>query len=412
MKVCAIIAEYNPFHCGHEYQIQQARKQTNADYVIVIMSGYFTQRGTPAIVDKYTRAHMALLGGADLVLELPTLFATASAEHFAKEGVSLLSQTGVVDTLVYGTEESDATLISEIAKALSCLTAKDYEAIAALQKTGISFPVARANYLSAQMSDSKASLSCMTKPNNILAIEYEKALQTNQSTMRSCAIQRQGMDYHAQQGEGFASATAIRQKLLDSSDNHYICASKEAGATTSLLPAPTAFLLQSYSNKLMTENDLSALLYYKLLLHKDTGYTAFADCSQMLSDKIAKNLSAYTGFLPFVELLKSKELTYTRISRVLLHILLQHTKEDYQVYANGNHGYLRILGFKKEASPLLSAIKQNASLPIITKLADAKESLNFQSYALLEKDLFAADLYNHLSGQTTYNEYTQKFPIV
>ena len=178
MKTAGIIAEYNPFHNGHQYQIETVRHLTGADFVIVAMSGDFLQRGVPAIADKYTRTRMALLGGADLVLELPAVWATASAEYFAAGGVQLLGKTGVVDTLCYGCETPEKELMQAIVEVLS-KNASDYQMLVSYDmKQGNPFPVARSHALCSLLPSfsSDAVSSFLASPNNILALEYEKAI--------------------------------------------------------------------------------------------------------------------------------------------------------------------------------------------------------------------------------------------
>ncbi len=209
MKVTGIIAEYNPFHKGHEYQIKKARELTDADYVIVVMSGDFTQRGAPALLDKYTRARMALACGADLVLELPVRYACASAEFFAGGAVSILDGLGVVDYLCFGSESGDTEKIAASAHALLSAEKDDEyrRRIRQNQKEGLSYPAARAKALN--LSD-ETDAQYWTLPNNILGIEYCKALTLSQSKIRPLTILRQGSAYH----ERKPAAPACRASAL------------------------------------------------------------------------------------------------------------------------------------------------------------------------------------------------------
>ena len=214
MKVAGVITEYNPFHNGHKYQLEQIKRQTSADYIVVVMSGDFVQRGEPAIIDKYERTRMALLSGADLVLELPSVFATASAEFFAGGGVSVLKNTGVADMLCYGVESVDHELTKLVAGVLKNPPAEYSASLARLIQGGMSFPAARSRALCECFQDNyDISLekldTFIASPNNILAIEYEKALMDCDIT--GFPIQRIGEGYHSTNSTSeFSSATAVR----------------------------------------------------------------------------------------------------------------------------------------------------------------------------------------------------------
>ena len=441
MKVAGIIAEYNPFHNGHQYQIEQIRKKAGADHVIVIMSGNFLERGVPAITDKYARAQMALSCGADLVLELPALWATASAERFASAGVNLLASTDVVDTICYGAEQPDSALMQRIVHILAeagsivdasvaidlfpdntkkdCTEAATYNhKVIALQKQGLTYPAARARALSECLTgvDEKTVLNFLSTPNNILALEYEKAIAkwnpAHTRQIQGYGIQRIGGGYHDETVHTqYSSATAIRRLLLEETS--------EADHNT-LKPQVPAFvyeqLVKSAScSSLMDTNDFSAALYARLWTYRNMGYTQFADCSTELSNKIANQLDQFTSFTEFAALLKTRDVTYTRVCRVLLHILLDIRQDDYTTYAPDD-AYLRVLGFRRGATELLSAIKKEASLPLVTKMADASSILSDKSNELLARDIAAADLYRSIrairTGQTSQNEFTQPIIII
>lgn len=417
MKVAGVIAEYNPFHNGHKYQLQTLRKQTGADYIIIAMSGNFLQRGVPAIVDKYTRTRMALENGADLVLELPVIWSTASAEYFARAGVTLLKHTGVVDYLGYGVEQHMPQLRTDIVSLLNDTPKAYMEGLLRYQKQGLSFPFARAASLCTLLPQysSEEIQEFLCQPNNILSLEYEKALavcnKANTHPISSVPITRIGDGYHASSVQSsFASATAIRKLLHENPSSEHFTDIMPTNAYNTLKQAHTNHLTLSL-------DDFSGALYHQLIAEQKKGYERFADCTQDLSCRIASKLVNFSGFTSFCELLKSKELTYTRINRVLLHILLGITKED---YALGNElsyiPYLRTLGFRKDAAPLLSEIKKNAAAPLITKVADAKKRISKEAYPLFEADLYASDIYRGMlqiqSGQILSNEFNTELVVV
>lgn len=412
MNVAGIIAEYNPFHNGHRYQLDTLREKTGADYIVIAMSGDFLQRGVPAVFDKYERARAALSCGADLVLEIPSLWATASAEYFASAGVALLGSTGVVQHLGYGVESHHPALMAELTEFLHNAPRQYDERVIAFQKEGNSYPLARAHALASLLPHypREELEDFLASPNNILALEYEKALAlwnaSHDNSIISHPIPRVGSGYHDDSlSDSFASATAIRKAWGEE---------KSVADLSSYIPPECRELYAKLmdEHRSVSEDSVSSLLYYKLLMYEDMGYESFADCSPGLSHKIANHLPEYRSFSQFCSLLKSKDVTYTRISRVLLHILLDFRQADYQ----GENTplcppYLRVLGFRESAADLLKSIKQCSAVPMVTKMADAKEILSPRAYASLKKDIFAADLYEHLGQEPSgYNEFTH--PIV
>lgn len=408
MKTAGVITEYNPFHNGHKYQLEQIKKQTGSDYIIVVMSGNFVQRGQPAIIDKYSRTRMALECGADLVLEMPVVCATASAEYFAAGGIEVLKNTGVVDTLCYGVETVDHDMAKSVADVLKNPPEEYSNRLKDYMQSGMSFPAARSKALSEFLvsSDKYTDINSdiadfISSPNNILAIEYEKALIGTDIT--GFPIQRVGEGYHSTSSDSaLASATAIRKlfSTLDCCDDISVKAAK----LSHIMPQNCAdILLESFNaGHIVFPDDISNLLYYRLLAEKNNGFEKYADCTKELSSKIIKNIYRYESFTQFCELLKSKNLTYTRISRVLIHILLDIKNDDHKTYHTAP--YLRVLGFRKSSVALMHEIKKRASAPLITKVADAP-------YDLIAKDIFAADVYNRLCANSR-NEFTNGIVIV
>lgn len=414
MNVTGIIAEYNPFHNGHLYQIKQAKKN-GADYIVIVMSGNFLQRGTPAILDKWSRTRMALSCGADLVIELPAVFSTASAQYFARGGASILDKLGCVDTISFGCESDDIDMIKTLSSFLS-EEADDYkEKLQSYLRKGNSFPKAREWALSECLSPEAAAFA--SSPNNILALEYCIALLERNSSMNILPIKREGNGYHDSQlnKQAFASATAIRnilEKDTSSVDNCDLSFSIPT-ELKEYIPQSVLSIIRENIDTYVTQNDFSTLLHYKLLSEGNASLAKYADVSKDLSDKIIKCLRHYRDYNSFCELLKSKELTYSRINRALTHILLNITQDMYEdVKANDYAGYARILGFRKEASPLLSAIGKNTSIPLISKLADASGTLSEHEFKYLEHDIFCSHVYESLIASKTEtvirNEYQRE----
>lgn len=426
MNVTGIIAEYNPFHKGHLYQIEQVKKN-GADYIIVVMSGNFLQRGTPAILDKWTRAHMALSAGADLVIELPAVFATSSAQYFARGGVSILDKLGVVDTISFGCETNNVSLLNECASYLWKEPDAYKEKLQASIKEGNSFPKAREKALTALLGQEAAAF--VSSPNNILALEYCIALLERGSSIQAMPILRKGSGYHEKDiSENILpSATAIRGKLTSlygdncrnesniNGANINTSFDTEALLSTSMPESVASILEENKSKLLLSQDNLSLLLKYKLLL-KCNDLDIYADVTSDLADKIRKNLNKFESFSQFIDLLKSKDLTHTRINRALTHILLDITQDMYaNMKAQDYATYARVLGFHKRALPLLSEIGKNTSIPLITKLADAHTQLSKPDYSLLEHDIFCSDVYESVIadkiGTAFQNEFTRQIVI-
>lgn len=411
MKVNGIVAEYNPFHNGHAYQLQHAREATGAAYTVVVMSGNFMQRGAPALLDKFTRARMALENGADLVLELPTCYSASSAEFFARGSVALFDKLGIIDHLCFGSECGNIEVLSKIAEIFYTEPEPYAESLRCNLRKGMSFPIARTWALlqyAPSLSDDKDVLS---SPNNILGIEYLKALMSRNSRITPFTTTRVGADYHDKRlGTNQCSALAIRQSVAAGHDLSYLAAQ---------MPESAYELLRDFlaHRKPLFADDFSAALQYKLLTEYSSGYDRYQDISSDLSDRIRNSLPSFAGYTSFCDLLKSKDMTYTRISRCLLHILLNMTKEEFENYRTQDYiSYARVLGFRKNATPLLTEIKKHSSVPLITSLADARQTLPPEALRMLDLDILRNQIYLGnlaLKNQTEMvNEYRTPIVIV
>ena len=377
MNVVGIIAEYNPFHEGHAYQIQKAKEQCGAEFAVVVMNGDFVQRGEPAIFDKYTRTKEALLGGADLIFELPVRFGLSSAGDFAMGGVLALNALPFVTHLCFGTETGDLTPLLQAATFL-CDEPDSYRTrVKHFVKQGILYPKARSLALAAE---SGLPTETWDSPNNILGLEYCVALQKLHSKIKPFTIRREGQGYHDNDTPAlsdFPSATFLREKI------------RKAGEKENL-----------------SLSDFSSLIGYSLLTAKDL--CRIKDITPDLSDRIRNELPKYREINEFVKTIKNPSLTTGRIKRSFFQCLFDIEKEESVM------PYLRVLGMKKEASSLLSQ-KENASCQILTKLAFDVPKMDDTAKKLFAKDLLASDLYRqvfcHKYNQTLPNEY-QPSPIV
>ena len=412
MKTVGIIAEYNPFHNGHAYQIAQAKKMSGADYCIVVMSGDFVQRGAPAIMDKYLRTTSALMNGADLVLELPVYYAAGSAEYFASGAVALLDKLGVIDTLCFGSECGDINILSDLSKVLLAETPEFKRVLKQRMKQGDTYPQARNHALSVTAPNLTGTLSVLQSPNNILGLEYIKALQKRQSKIQPYTLNRVGADYHASGlGASYSSALAIRESIRQRQAIQYI----REQVPSSVYTLMEESFLHTFP---ILPDDMSLLLSYKLLSQQSLGYTAFLDIDAAFSDRLAHKLFNYTDYTSFCDRMKTKNMTYTRVSRNLLHILLDIFQQDMEDFCRDDYVYYaRILGFKKEAEPLLGAIKEHSAIPLLSKLADAADVIDRSNgHKLLAADIRAGHLYALLIqqkyGGNIRNEFQQQIIVM
>lgn len=434
MKIAAVIAEYNPFHNGHLYQLNTIREKLNADRIIVVMSGNFTQRGIPSMIDKFARCKMALENGADVVFELPVYYATGSAEFFAQGAVSLLDKLGVVHMLHFGSEEGNIDILSACAKILADEPASFKESLVMSLKEGVSFPTAQAKALTQELLKNNIATNqnnlqqAIALPNNTLGIEYMKALLQRKSPITPITLKREGNQYHELKlsDEQFASANAIRNFLLkfNKTDIKQTSASYVSNLTETDFPSiknqlPASvynYLVDKSNQEFLFPDDFSTILYYKLLSISqiDKALEQYYDVTEQINDIIAKNLSNFTTLSDFCLTCKSKNLTYNRISRCLTHILLDLKQEQIQEYKTNDYAsYARLLGFTESGKSVLKAIKANSSIPVISKLSKAMKELdNESSLSSLEADIHASKLYYMLQGQKyghmAKNEFTQE----
>ena len=395
MKVNGIVAEYNPFHNGHAYQMQHAKEATGADYTIIVMSGNFMQRGAPALLDKFTRAKMALECGADLVLELPICYAASSAEFFAKGSVALFDKLGVTTNLCFGSECGNIDTLSRIAEIFYTEPEPYVESLRCNLKKGMSFPIARTWALlqyAPSLSDDKDVLS---SPNNILGIEYLKALKELNSPIVPFTLKREFSGYHdTELHDCSSSASAIRKVLMNIPASPYLPKNISAQLGEQLPPGSLSIIQNEWNFSCPVEaDDFSLLLKYRLLSEPHESLCKYQDVSEELSNRIIRNRNQFRSFGQFCTLLKTKELTYSRISRSLLHILLSITTEDMHAYQDNSCSYARILGFRKEHTDVLRAMKDHASIPIITKLGKSASLLSPEASRMLNQTSFASDLY-------------------
>lgn len=410
MNITGIIAEYNPFHNGHQYQFDYIRSQLNTDYIVVVMNGDFTQRGEAAILNKYDRASMALDAGADLVLELPVLYGTGSAEFFATGGIRLMNELGCIDQICFGSEVEDSELLKMIVSIY--LQEPDlYKTELNRQlKNGISFPKARTQALSYYAKASHLALPkdlfFLQQPNTVLAIEYLKALEQQHSNIKPVLITRMDSGYHSTNLGQYASATAIRKTY------------ESEGMTEALRePLPShvfAMLEHAYEQTAPMQTEYFYPYLQYCFWKGRRPLSEIQDISEDLSNRM---LAVYRPEYTYDQLLNAilnKQYTMTRIQRSLLHILLDITKQDVKIQLESESmHYARVLGFRRESSALLRHIHSHSAIPLLQQVAVGYSQFqkdNLTAWQLLKYDIETAQLYEQVCYQTfhhkIHNEYT------
>ncbi len=427
MKIAGIIAEYNPFHNGHRYHIEETKRRTGCDAVVVVMSGDFVQRGVPAVMDRYLRAEAALRCGADVVLELPAYGATASAEDFASAGVRALDGLSCVDVVSYGAE--DAALgehtFRSIAQFLIDEPGAFKQTLLAHVREGNSYAKARSMALSEFFPEAAELLA---KPNNILAVEYEKAILTLESSDRnrtkaqtasgdageplernnprnpvrqpisnntgepvrariaSCAISRSDLGYHDTTVGEVCSATAIRSALSDGGLVPAEAVPAEALPLYAGLTAATA----------VTADDFSDMLFAELSSHTTESLAGIYDVPADLANRILEQAQSPFTWTSLAESVKCKAYTRSRIDRALCHCLLHLTTADAGIFRKGDLPYLRVLGFRKDAEQLISAMERSSRIPLLIRFLRDSAKLTGDAARILTADLRASSLYSQI----------------
>lgn len=387
-KVLGIIAEYNPFHNGHLHHLIESKKLVEADYTVAVISGNFAQRGDTSIVDKWSKAEMAIQNGVDLVLELPLIYSISSAENFAEGSIKILNSLKIVDYLSFGSELCDINTLNEFANVLydepkEFVSLLNHE----LQK-GFSYPKARENALLIYLNDIRKYANVLTSPNNILAIEYLKALKKFKSPISPITIKRHKVDYNDTSiVNGFASATAIRKIAL----------TNDVWSLRKVMPKSSFDILYECLRSGKTVPSLATFereILYNLRRLSLAEIADLPDVTEGLENLIKSAANSCNTIDELVNIVKSKRYTTTRLKRILLYSLLGITKKDVQA-SKKIDPYIRVLGFNDKGKELLSAISNaNPKLEIITSVKKfMDESSNRTLKAMLHRDVFATNIY-------------------
>ncbi len=409
MRTVGLVTEYNPFHNGHLHHLLESLKVTGADASVAVMSGHFLQRGEPALVDKWVRTEMALAAGVDLVFELPFAFACNSAPHFALGAVQSLNALGVIDTICFGSEAGELELLERVAAVLVEKEKEIEEQTAAQLRRGVNYPTARSKALGKYLP--KITNEEVASPNNILGIEYLRALRVSDSSLQPYTIKRIGAGYHdMKKVGGIASATGIRKMLA------------AGNLVGELMPTSCHDLLQKAiagGHSLDRER-----LYVALQAHLLSEAELLEDI-YLVSDGLERRLAlAALEAKNFDELalqVKSRQWTLTRIQRTLIYVLIRAISAEMQSFMQVGPLYLRLLGNSEKGRAVLARARKRKSLPIISDPARATSTLRkyyrksptYRQMAedMLRYDLRATQLYGLLqrvpAGKSLNQDYYQ-----
>lgn len=389
-KVLGIVCEYNPFHNGHLYHIIQSKKITGANYTIAIMTGNFAQRGDVSIIDKWSKAEMALLCGVDLVIELPVLYSVSSAENFADGAIKILNSLKIVDNISFGSETKDINLLDRIAEVL-CNEPKEYRTLLSHELSkGLSYPKARENALMMYLNDVRRFANVMSSPNNILGIEYLKALRKSKSNILPICIPRIGTGHNdTTYSKNIANATTIRNLIATNQYNSLDFKRLVPISTYSIL---TENIKRGHVVNSLTNYEKEILYTFRKMSLEEIA--DLPDVSEGLEYKLKNAANSCNSLVEFFNIVSSKRYAKTRISRILVYGLLGITKKDIAL-SKSTIPYVRILGFNENGRNLLSSIAHaNPKLSLVTsvkKFEETNKNRNLQ--LMLNKDIWATDVY-------------------
>ncbi len=386
MKICGIIAEYNPLHLGHVKQIRYVKEVLGAENVVVIMSGNFTQRGEPAILNKYKRAKQAVLAGADLVIELPTVFATANAEIFAKGAISILSALGALDGICFGVESGTKEDYISLATAMNNESKEFKKALKEKLDTGVS--LAKAKFLALKELGEEFDESLIATPNNILALEYVKAIISYGANIEIFPLLRTGNHNEIKYKKGLTSAKSIRNMV-------------KIGKTKKVKSSVPNFVYKDLKSYPFEFNKLAVL---KLLTTTTEELKEVLDCTEGLENRIKALSKDNLSLDALVEKITTKRYSEARIRRIITSNLLG-IKKDVVVKALSTETYAKVLAANAEKKDLISHLSKNSSVPLITRKSEVS-GLKKHAMACFMIDAIANDIYNLMQGEKENEFYT------
>lgn len=396
--ITGIITEYNPFHNGHKYHLEQAKKDTSANSIVCVMSGNFMQRGIPALIDKWKRAEIAVKNGVDLVLELPLVYSVSSAEHFAFGSVSLLNRLNIIDNLYFGSESGNVNILKDISEILIKEPDEYRLSLKNNLDKGLPFHISRSNALIEYFKNDNIK-DVLSNSNNILGIEYIKSLMKLKSNITPATLKREGCTYNSTQlNSNFSSATSIRKHLRNSS----------VDMIKNEVPMETYKILKDLSFSgypFIFEEDIFKYIKYKLLLDGNS-LSKIPDVSEGLDNRILSSILKCNSLNELILESKSKRYTYTRLNRILTQYFLNLEKYDLFKLTKSPAPYARVLAFNSNGKSILKKIKDNSDIEIITKMP--KKNLNEH----LEIDILGTKAYSLLNNKINPMDDYLKSPII
>jgi predicted nucleotidyltransferase len=427
MSVTALITEYNPFHNGHQYHLNQSKKITDSEHIIVIMNGNFTQRAEAALLDKWARTKQALSCGADLVIELPLVYGIRSAEYFAHYSIKILEKSNLVDHIVFGSESGQINILKAIAHAFNNESSHFKKKLSNYINQGFNYPKARQKalidaydeYEELKKYDKNLIKNTLKNPNNILGIEYLKSIEKINSQIKTHTIKRIGPEYYSDRVEhlrkDIASATHIRNLIYNNNKKNALTKSKN------LMPEKAWEILKNELNKGHFSAKSEIINLNKKIIDQirrlsPSKLKAFPGISNGLENRIYKTALDTGNPEYFLENIKSKNYTESRIKRMLLHIYLNLNKENLKKIYHAEHYYIRILGINKDKEHLLREINNKSNLPVIINPAQIIKNPDLDtdnpfalslSYDILASDLYAL-LYQNQNLRQARRDYHQK----
>ncbi len=399
MSVVGIIAEYNPLHNGHTHHLEYARKMTSSQSCVCVLSSNFVQRGEPALISKWARTKMALSSGADLVLELPSAFSCASAEYFASGAVSILNSLGIIDYLSFGSEVGNIEDLQIAAEILAYEEDDFKENLRQELDKGLSFAVARQAALKSVLAQRAGynvenTIDAINKPNNILGIEYLKAIKRFNSSMKPVTILRKGQGYNSlDRTSSFSSATAIRHHLKESPDKALI--NNDPFMQSNMSEACLDILFQEIESGRtpVFPNNFTDILLHSLRSMPLNSIASLPYMGEGLENRLKKAAIESVSFDDIVNKVVTSRYPASRIKRILFSLLTGMTEEFLnELKVNGYAQYIRVLGFNDAGRDLLSSMKKSASLPLLVKPANFLKLENLAK-KLFEHEIRATDAY-------------------
>lgn len=393
MQALGLVVEYNPFHNGHAYHVQQSKRETEADIVIAVMSGNFLQRGEPALVDKWHRTRMALQMGVDIVIELPYVYSTALAKDFAYGAIYLLNSIGC-DYFAFGSERGDIAPFLNTYNLIQTQQSEYNSSIQAAMKKGVSYPMALQHAYNSLIPNNNEQLYIdLAQPNNILGFHYVEAAKSMNAAIQPYTIQRIEANYHddIDYNKKIASATGIRKAIF------------KHDAVDEFLPASTVNELKNWQQQYGQFVQWEAfwpLLQYAILRQSPESLRSYADVKEGLEYALIKHAAASDNYERFIQNLKSKRYTWTRLQRMLTHIFTGITKDVLHQFEHPQ--YIRLLGMTKQGQQYLSTNKKQINLPLVSRVGKADDKM-------LQLDIHAANMYRLGMQQFTNKKISEDY---